>query len=79
MNIFKHLNSYAFIISFCIGIFIVYIKQVPKRIIYRHPTPYNTENTIYRNNKDGCFKYKMEEISCPADKSLIKEHPVNTN
>ena len=77
MNIFKHLNSTAFLISFCIGMFIVYIKQVPKRVVYKHPTPYNAGKVIYRDNHDGCFKYEMEEVPCPKDKSAIKKHPVD--
>jgi len=77
MNIFKHLNSTAFLISFCIGMFIVYIKQVPKRVVYKHPTPYNAGKVIYKDDSNGCFKYEMEEIPCPKDKSIIKKHPVN--
>ena len=57
--------------------FIVYIKQVPKRVVYKHPTPYNAGKVIYKDDSNGCFKYEVEEIPCPKDKSIIKKHPVN--
>ena len=60
MNVFKNLNSTAFLISFCIGMLIVYAGKV-----------------IYRDNHSGCFKYEMEEVPCPKDKSTIKKHPVD--
>ena len=78
MNLFKHLNPLAFIISFCIGILIVCMKQPPRRIVYKHPTPFNAGKEIYRDNNNGCFKYKATEIDCDTvDPKLIKSHPVN--
>jgi len=78
MNLFKHLNPLAFIISFCVGILIVCIKQPPRHIVYRHPTPFNAGKEIYRDNNDGCFKYKANEVNCDDVKEeLIKPHPVN--
>lgn len=77
MNIFKRLNSTAFLIAFCIGMLIVYAKKVPKRVVYKHPTPYNAGKIIYKDKNNGCFKYEMEEVPCPKDKSAIKKHPVD--
>ena len=67
MNLFKNLNPIAFIVSFTIGILIVCVKQPPKRVVYKYPTPENAETTIYRDNDDKCFKYKYEDIAgtCP--------------
>lgn len=77
MNLFKHLNPHAFLISFCIGMFIVYLKPVPKRVVYKHPTPHNAGKIIYRDEEDGCFIYNAKEIKCPGDSSLIKKHPIS--
>ena len=35
LNLFSKLNPYAFILSFCIGIFIVYLSEQPKKIIVK--------------------------------------------
>jgi hypothetical protein len=78
MNLFKHLNPLAFIISFCIGILIVCVKQPSRRIVYRHPNPFNAGKEIYRDNNNGCYKYKSTEVDCNSVKpELIKKHPVN--
>ena len=75
LNLFSKLNPYAFILSFCIGIFIVYLSEPPKKIIVKHPKP-NDDQTIYRDNDDNCYKYKTVEVACPSDKSLILDHPL---
>jgi hypothetical protein len=75
LNLFSKLNPYAFILSFCIGIFIVYLSEPPKRIIVKHPRP-NDDKTIYHDDDDNCYKYKTIEIQCPSDKSLILDHPL---
>jgi hypothetical protein len=77
MNLFKHLNPIAFIISFSIGILIVCIKQPVKKIVYKYPTPFNSDKIIYRDNENGCFKFKVTDVVCPTDKSKIKEQPIN--
>ena len=63
-NFFKHLNPLAFLISFALGILYCYIRVTPKKIIYRHPTPDNTSKTIYRDEKNKCFKYNPNEVKC---------------
>ena len=78
MHLFTKLNPYVFILSFCIGIFIVYIRDPPKKIIIQHPRP-NDDKTIYRDDDNNCYKYKTIEVKCPSDKSLILDHPLEIN
>jgi len=78
MHLFTKLNPYVFIISFSIGIFIVYLSEPPRKIIIKHPRP-NDNETIYRDDADNCYKYKTIEVQCPSDKSLILDHPLEIN
>jgi hypothetical protein len=73
--LFNRLNPFAFIISFCIGIFFVYLMEPQKKIIVQHPKP-NDDVTIYRDDENNCYKYKTIEVKCPTDKSLILDHPL---
>jgi len=73
--LFNRLNPFAFIISFCIGIFLVYLMEPQKKIIVQHPKP-NDDDTIYRDDENNCYKYKTIEVKCPTDKSLILDHPL---
>jgi hypothetical protein len=78
MHLFTKLNPYVFIISFCIGIFVVYLSEPPRKIIIKHPRP-NDNKTIYRDDSNNCYKYKTIEVQCPSDKSLILDHPLEIN
>jgi len=75
MKLFSRLNPFVFIISFCLGIFYVYMTEPPNKIIIQHPKP-NDEETIYRDDNNSCYKYKTIEVKCPSDKSLILDHPL---
>jgi hypothetical protein len=73
--LFSRLNPFAFLLSFCIGIFYVYLSEPPKKIIVQHPKP-NDDSTIYRDDENNCYKYKTIEVKCPSDRSLILDHPL---
>jgi hypothetical protein len=69
-------DSLAFIIGVSIGVFILYIYKPPPIIIIRHPTPHNTENTIYKHTTDdSCYKYVANEVQC--DNTAL-DHPIIT-
>lgn len=59
----NHFRFDVFLISFAIGIFIVYTMQEKKRVVYRFPNPNNIEGTVYRNSvdKNKCFKIEVSE------------------
>jgi hypothetical protein len=65
MDINKYLSLKCFIISFCIGIFMVYITLPLPEIIIRYPTPFNAGKIVYKDNADLCYVYDSKEISCP--------------
>lgn len=73
--LFTKINPYIFLLFFSIGIFIVYIRETPKKIIVRHPRPDNQE-VVYEDDNNNCYKYKAIEVNCPKDKSLILDHPL---
>ena len=64
----KFINPLYFIISLCIGLGIVYIFSNQPKIIMKYPTPFNIENTIYKDNNDVCYKYESKEVSCEKKK-----------
>lgn len=58
------INPLYFIVSLCIGILIVYIFSNQPKVIMKYPTPFNIENTIYKDNNDVCYKYESKTVSC---------------
>jgi len=62
--ILKYIDGYYFLISLCVGIFLVYILSYQPQIIMRFPTPYNENTTIYKDKNEVCYKYKSKEVNC---------------
>jgi len=60
-----------FMISFSIGILIVYLTSSPPREIMVYPTPDNVDELMYKDNADNCFKFTPSEVACPSDKNSI--------
>tara|TARA_B110000908_G_C9898500_1_gene289966 strand:+ start:138 stop:389 length:252 start_codon:yes stop_codon:yes gene_type:complete len=79
MNIISYIDFKWFLISFSIGLLLVYCTLPKPDIIIKFPTPVNSDFISYKDEADNCFKYKTEETDCPADKSLIKTIPIQYN
>ena len=69
MGVFKQINLYAFIISFAVGLLVVYIVTPIPRIVYKYPSPYNTDKVVYKTNNQICYRYKVKKVDCPKDSS----------
>lgn len=76
MKYFNKLHPLAFLVSFAIGMFFVYVLQPETKVIIKHPTPENAGKIIYHDKANNCYKYMAKEIDCPSDKSLIMDHPI---
>ena len=76
MKYFNKLDTFYFLLGFSIGIFIVYITKPSRKIIYKHPTPDNSERLVYRDESENCYKYVSEEIKCPDDPTQVFSHPL---
>jgi len=63
----------AFFISLAIGFLIFYVIAPQKRVVIRYPNPENAGKVVYKDSNDNCFKFKAEEVTCPKNKSEIKD------
>ena len=72
----KYINIPVFLISLSLGILFVYLFQPDLKVIYVYPTPDNLNKIQYKDKAENCFKFEAQEIQCPADKSKIKDIPV---
>ena len=68
----KYIIPFYFFISLFIGLFIAYISTPVPDVIIKYPTPQNAGKIVYKDDSDVCYKYKAEEVSCPKDKSNVK-------
>lgn len=70
---FGYIDPFYFFVALFIGMFITYISTPTPDVIIKYPTPENVGKIIYKDNADVCYKYEMQEVDCPIDKSKIKK------
>tara|TARA_Y100000992_G_scaffold285937_1_gene237359 strand:- start:105 stop:335 length:231 start_codon:yes stop_codon:yes gene_type:complete len=71
--LFDYINFKFFLISLAVGLFFVYVIDVPKKVIYLSPNIDNVEKVVYKDSSDNCYKYKALEIKCPSNPSEIEK------
>ena len=72
----KFINPLVFIITFIIGVGVVYILQPDSIKVIKFPNPENAGKLTYQDENNNCYKYKATEVKCPSDPDLILEHPL---
>jgi hypothetical protein len=68
-----YIDANAFFISLALGLLFFYVIAPQKRVIIKYPNPETANTQVYKDNHENCYKFKAEEIKCPANKSLIKD------
>ena len=63
----------VFLISFSIGVLIVYLTSPPPREIMVYPTPENVDDLLYRDKAESCFRFSPQEVQCPKNEADIKK------
>jgi hypothetical protein len=74
-SIFNKIHYPVFIISFAIGILLVYLNKPSPKIIIKYPTPETTDNLIYQDEADNCYQYESEKVPCDGNE---KKFPIQT-
>jgi hypothetical protein len=74
--IFSYISLPAFLISFAVGIFFIYILGPDTKNILIYPSPENVDKVLLKDNADNCFFYKQTEVECPNDESQISSVPI---
>tara|TARA_B100000925_G_C21812991_1_gene389603 strand:- start:189 stop:461 length:273 start_codon:yes stop_codon:yes gene_type:complete len=77
MFILDNINTKWFLLSFAIGLFLVYCSAPKPEIIIKYPTPDNASHTIFKDDIDNCYKFDVEQVKCPTDKKLINNIPIS--
>jgi len=70
MFLIDYIEPFYFIISFTIGIFIVYMYMPQPDVIVKYPTPENANDTIFKDDVDNCYKFKTTEIPCKNNEAV---------
>jgi hypothetical protein len=60
-------DPWIVIISFGIGMFIVYITQRTPKVIIKLPAPDSQEKSIFRDDVNNCYDFKIREVACTPE------------
>ena len=63
---FQYINFTYFIISFTLGLFLVYVLGEDVKVVKVYPNPDNIQTILYKDKADECFKLKATEVKCPS-------------
>lgn len=75
----KFFHFASFIISFAVGIFIVYSIGPDKKDIVVYPSEDSLNKVQYKDDSDACFTFDIEKTQCPLNPDQIHEIPIQVN
>ena len=76
MKLTDIINLKYFLFSFFIGVMVVYFWGCDTNIIKVYPNPLNFNEIQYKDKSNSCFDFKMHEMTCPTDETLIEHVPI---
>ena len=74
MFLLDYIDPLYFMVALCVGLFYTYITAPQPQIVIKYPTPYNAGKITYVDQNDVCYKYQIQKVECPADKTQIKKY-----
>ncbi len=72
----RYISISAFLISFTVGLFFIYILGPEMKDIYIYPSPETVNKVLFKDKADNCFYFEEEEVKCPSDPSQISSIPI---
>jgi hypothetical protein len=74
--ILNYISLPIFLISFSIGLFLIYILGPEMKTIYIYPSPETVDKILFKDKADNCFYFEEEVVECPKDENLISKIPI---
>lgn len=72
----KYIHFPAFIISFLIGLCVVYMWGPEMKTIYIYPSPESVDKMILKDRAGNCFRFDEITVKCPPRDSDLSEIPI---
>lgn len=73
----KFVNLTVFLVSFSIGILLIYLHSPKKQIIYIYPQLDNLDKIQYKDRSNTCFNISAKEATCKnIAKPLFKDYKI---
>lgn len=70
---FEFIDPFYFLIALAVGLLYAYLESPVTEVIIKYPTPYNAGKITYVDDAGVCYKYNLQEMSCPSNPENIKK------
>ena len=74
--ILDKIHPFYFFLALAVGLMYCYVTNPKPELVVKFPSPFNAGKVTYHDKSNACYKYKSDKITCPTDKSLIKDQPI---
>ena len=76
--ILNYISIPAFLISFAIGLFFIYVLGPEIKTIFIYPSPENVDKVLFKDKAENCFYFDQLEVKCPDNESWISKIPIQS-
>jgi hypothetical protein len=76
--IFNYISLPVFLVSFAVGLFVIYIIGPETKKIYIYPSPETINKVIFKDKANNCFSFEEQVVECPKDENLISKIPIQS-
>lgn len=59
----EYVDLHVFVISFGLGLMLVYCMSPPPKIVHKFPTPENSD-TVFRDEHNSCYRFVPKQTTC---------------
>ena len=78
-SLMEYINLWIVLGAFVIGLIYSYLTSNDPIEIVKYPTPYNAGKITYVDDAGVCYRYKVKKVTCPVDKSVVKNIKIQEN
>ena len=57
MFIFDNIDTFWFLISLALGLFLVYCTTPQPEVIIKYPTPENAHKLVFKDDSNNCYRF----------------------
>lgn len=65
-----------FFLSFCVGLFFIYVLGPETRTVYIYPSPETVDKVMFKDKADNCFNFEEKVVDCPKNEEAISLIPM---
>ena len=71
-----HFRLLPFLLGIGLASIVFMVYKPEKQIIHKYPHPIKSENLVFKDHNNTCYKYTSHEVDCDANEATLTDYPV---